>query len=231
MTLIPPTISYASPQSGQCPLCQKRAIGKKAIYTHPVCKKCFYKFANRRQLGYLVDAIAFLVPNALILYLIASALAHTSVSAAGTMVLTLVAGIGLACVFCLRDSIDGRSPGKWLADTQVVNELDHQPISYEQSFKRNSILLLGQIPVAGGFIALVILIIITVQVGKGYRLGDRFAKTKVIWKKYEHLPVFGGDALVCLGCGYNLHGNVSGICPECGGAIPAETQARLVAAN
>lgn len=25
-----------------------------------------------------------------------------------------------------------------------------------------------------------------------------------------------GDVGHCLGCGYNLHGNISGVCPECG---------------
>jgi rubrerythrin len=61
-----------------------------------------------------------------------------------------------------------------------------------------------------------IILIIAFQVGKGYRLGDPFANTRVVWRKYAHLPMFGGDALVCSGCGYNLMGNVSGVCPECG---------------
>jgi hypothetical protein len=29
------------------------------------------------------------------------------------------------------------------------------------------------------------------------------------------------------GCGYNLTGNVSGRCPECGASIPEETRAAL----
>jgi len=31
----------------------------------------------------------------------------------------------------------------------------------------------------------------------------------------------------CLGCGYNLTGNVSGVCPECGTPIPAETMKKV----
>ena len=27
------------------------------LYGTPVCKRCYYKFANRRQLAYIVDAI------------------------------------------------------------------------------------------------------------------------------------------------------------------------------
>ena len=34
---------------------------------------------------------------------------------------------------------------------------------------------------------------------------------------------------VCIPCGYNLTGNVSGICPECGKAIPKQTQEKLAA--
>ena len=33
----------------------------------------------------------------------------------------------------------------------------------------------------------------------------------------------------CLDCGYNLTGNISGTCPECGNAVPKEYLGRLVA--
>jgi hypothetical protein len=91
----------------------------------------------------------------------------------------------------------------------VLDEHSGQPISFAQSFKRNSILLLGQIPVLGGLAGLVVILIIAVQVAKGYRLGDRFARTRVIWKKYARLPVFGGDGLICETCGYDLHGHIT----------------------
>lgn len=221
MTQVPPTLSYASPMSGSCPLCQTRPISKKSIYGHPVCKKCFYKYANRRQLDYLGDAIVFIIPNMLIIGAVTFALLHSGVSEISTQVIDFVLGLGLACIFCFRDSINGRSPGKWMTNLQVVNEADNQPISFGQSFKRNCVLLIGQVPFVGPFVVFVIVIVIAVQVGSGYRIGDRFAKTKVIWLKYANSPVFGGNPMLCKGCGYNLLGNVSGVCPECGKPIEA----------
>ena len=76
----------------------------------------------------------------------------------------------------------------------------------------------GAIPVIGGFASLNVVIIIAIQLNKGYRLGDRFAKTRVIWKRHARSPVFGGDDILCYSCGYDLTGNESGICPECGTA-------------
>ena len=39
---------------------------------------------------------------------------------------------------------------------------------------------------------------------------------------YPHLRRFASEA-TCQNCGYNLTGNVSGVCPECGRPIEAET--------
>jgi hypothetical protein len=119
------------------------------------------------------------------------------------------------------------TPGKRLMDVQVLDQRTGLPIQFAQSFKRNSILLLGQIPVVGGLVALVVILIIATQVAKGYRLGDRFAQTRVIWKKYARLLAFGGDGLVCETCSYDLHGNMSGICPECGTPLSEQNAAQL----
>ena len=56
-------------------------------------------------------------------------------------------------------------------------------------------------------------------------MGDRFARTRVIWKQYARSPVFGGDGMLCHSCGYDLTGNESGICPECGTGVPAMAMA------
>lgn len=44
-----------------CPLCRdgKHMHKAKRLYSVPVCKKCYYKFANRRQLAYVIDWVAF----------------------------------------------------------------------------------------------------------------------------------------------------------------------------
>ena len=44
----------------------------------------------------------------------------------------------------------------------------------------------------------------------------------------RHLPVKGGEQRHCKACGYNLTGNVSGICPECGTVIPRRELDALV---
>jgi uncharacterized RDD family membrane protein YckC len=221
------TLSYASPITGNCPLCHQRPVSKKKIYGHPVCKKCFYRFANRRQLDYLIDALVFFIPSGGISFAIGALVARNTWSVPADITINTAISLVLSSIFCLRDGFSGRSPGKRATDLVVLNEENYQPISFEQSFKRNSILLVAVIPFLGGLIGFVVILIIAVQVGSGYRLGDRFAKTKVIWRKYASSPVFGGDGLVCSGCGYSLLGNVSGVCPECGRSIPPDVQSRL----
>ena len=203
-------------RADNCPLCNQRKVAKKSIYGHPVCKKCFYRFANRRQLGYLVDAIIITVIASLlnivaVRYLQAAGLLGLQLMLAGAVI-----GMPLTLLFVMKDGFGGQSPGKWLADMQARDDTTGQPISFGQSFKRNAFLLFGLIPFLGFLVRLILVLIVAVQVGRGYRLGDRFARTRVIWKKYANLPVFGGDALVCEQCGYDLTGNISGLCSECG---------------
>src|SRR6185369_14690748 len=92
----------------------------------------------------------------------------------GQAAVMVVVQSGLMCVFILKDGFSGQSPGKRLMGVQVLDERTGQPIQFAQSFKRNSVLLVDQIPVVGGLIGLVVLLILAYQVAKGYRLGDRF---------------------------------------------------------
>ncbi len=201
------------------------------MYGHFVCKKCFYAFANRRQLGYLVDALLVGVVNFFANYALADYLGRTGSTTLAVQFVVLPMNLLLMCLFILKDGFGGQSPGKRLTDVRALDEATGQPIGFRQSFKRNSVLLFGLIPIIGGLISLGILITIATQVAGGYRLGDRFAKTKVIWKRYANSPVFGGDALACEQCGYELRGNVSGICPECGTAISPQNLQRLATEN
>jgi uncharacterized RDD family membrane protein YckC len=233
MTDAAQTLSYATPGQfvGTCPLCRKRPATAKAIYGHPVCKKCFYAFANRRQLGYLVDAVLITIINLGIVYGLQSTLGRARIDEAFRALTVFVVSAAITCLFLLKDGFNGGSIGKKLADIQVLDERTGQPIGFGQSFKRNSVLLFGLIPYAGALLSLAIIITIAIQVAKGYRIGDRFAQTRAIWKRYAQLPIFGGDALVCDQCGYDLHGNVSGICPECGKPISEQTRQQLAAAT
>ena len=46
----------------------------------------------------------------------------------------------------------------------------------------------------------------------GRRIGDLVVGTRVVWWRYRERFMAG----VCGGCGYDLRGNVSGGCSECG---------------
>lgn len=216
MSQVATTISYAGPQHAVCPLCHQRPVWNKSLYGHPVCKKCYYNFANRRQLAYLVDALLFALVAVPLGYLIGLPLEGMVTSELMLEVILTPVSLLFTCLFIMKDGFNGQSPGRRLTDVQVLDDASGRPISFGPSFKRNAILLVGAIPIVGGFASLIVVIIIAVQLNKGYRLGDRFAKTRVIWKRYARSPVFGGDDMLCHSCGYDLTGNESGICPECG---------------
>ena len=216
MSQVSTTISYAGPQHTVCSLCHQRPAWKKSLYGHPVCKKCYYRFANRRQLAYLVDALLFALIAFPVGYLLGLQLEGVVTTELMFEVIFTPVALVLNCLFIMKDGFNGQSPGRRLTGVQVLDDVSGRPISFGQSFKRNAVLLVGTIPVIGQFASLVVVVIIAVQLNKGYRLGDRFAKTRVIWKRYARSPVFGGDGLLCHSCGYDLTANESGICPECG---------------
>jgi uncharacterized RDD family membrane protein YckC len=225
-----PTIPHQSVSQSLCPLCNKRPVGSKAIYFHPVCRKCFYGFVNRRQGAYLLDGLIYLIPAFSLSYMITyevRVLMAQPLTLVQQSVLNLLIGIPLNVLFLMKDGFGGYSPGKRLTGVQVVDKTTGQPIGFGQSLKRNAVLAIGLIPLLGGLIVLIIEIVINFQLGRGYRIGDPYAHTRVIWAKYARLSVFGGTALVCESCGYDLQGNISGVCPECGTKVSSRNAARL----
>jgi uncharacterized RDD family membrane protein YckC len=232
MTQGPGTLSYAVPSApGVCPLCNHRPTGWTKIYGHPVCKKCYYKLANRRQSAFVVDNVLLTVPVWLIGRFIQRHVTLPTFSDLAWEVLGSALALLLMSIFALKDGFGGQSPGKRLAGVQVLDDRTGRPISFDQSFKRNAIFLVGCLPFVGNVASLIVLITIMIQLGKGRRLGDRFAGTRVIWKKHARSVVFGGDGLICETCGYDLIGNQSGVCPECGVAVSEQNRARLATAN
>jgi uncharacterized RDD family membrane protein YckC len=191
MSFIPPVIPYASHAPRKCPLCTTQSLSKKTIYGHHVCAKCFNQFANRRQLGYLIDVFIFLIPTAAIAFMIVISLKQPADPDLKTVAIVCAIAFLMGCIFCLKDGFGGYSPGKWMTNLRVLSDAKHKPISFIQSFKRNSIFLVGNIPIVGSLIGAIVFFLIAKQVGGGYRLGDRFGKTRVIWKKYANLPLFG----------------------------------------
>jgi uncharacterized RDD family membrane protein YckC len=205
-----------------CPLCNVRPASPKAIYGHHVCKKCRYKFINRRQGNYIIDAVLIAVLNMTLLVALRNLLISANSSAPSHVAIGLSGALLGGILFCMRDAIGGRSPGKLLCGLRVVDASTGQPISVGKSVARNWMFTLGAVPLVGPLASLVILIVENYKVAGGYRMGDRMAGTRVVWLKHAHLPMFGGDPRACQGCGYDLRGNVSGICPECGKALSAE---------
>lgn len=96
----------------------------------------------------------------------------------------------------------------------VVDEETYEPTNAVRSFKRNILLM---IPFAA--------LVVAFQMAKGKRYGDGLAKTRVIWNKYRHRFPFDNRGYVCRLCGYDLRGNVSGKCSECGTEVPATNPA------
>ena len=214
----------------QCPLCDRsvrRSRKLKPLNGVLVCPKCRNGFANRRQAAYIVDFVLLNVVSRVPFHLAGVAgssealldlppLIGQRIGAPligpppmmGDIVPILLCWV-LTLAFYLKDGFGGQSPGKALFGVQVVDSYSCDPIGFWASFKRNLVLI---VPFAPPMVAFTLL--------KGPRWGDGWARTTVIWKKYRHHPVFDPRGIVCMKCGYDLTGNVSGRCPECFTPIP-----------
>lgn len=149
------------------------------LYGHPVCKKCYYGLANRRQLAFVVDWIAlqfFSVIVGVCLGVAMFALGNDAetIEAAGSLL-----GWSVLPVFFCKDGFSGFSPGKLMTGVRVVDIRTRQPAGFGGSLKRN-------LPLAIPFMPLVV----ALELGKGKRIGDGWAHSMVIWRKYADSPVF-----------------------------------------
>ena len=148
-----------------CSLCNVQTHEVRLLYNHPVCKRCYYSFARRREVAFIADmTITF------ILIFVVAILPPLSV-------LVYIAFLGKDCLF------SGSSPGKAVFGLRVIDTDTGKPIGLSTSIKRNLPLLIPAV----GFI---IQIIAAVQLRKGYRIGDVWANSKVVWKKHGEHPVF-----------------------------------------
>jgi len=101
------------------------------------------------------------------------------------------------------------STGSWSVDIARTRMC----VADWQSLKRNLPIL---VPCA--------IIVMPATLEKGWRWGDHWARTRVIWKKHRLELPFAPQGILCLVCGYDLTGNVSGVCPECGTRIRRPSQ-------
>jgi uncharacterized RDD family membrane protein YckC len=154
-----------------CSLCGKdKHMGKKAkpLYGYLVCRKCYYAFANRRQFAFGADIILWNVS----LGILGIVLGLAGLSSDAIQGLAYL----LFPVFCMKDEF---SLGKAMMGVQVVDKTTGKPVSLGASFKRNLPLIIPFIP-----------LIVAFQLCKGNRVGDGWANTCVIWKKYKDKAPF-----------------------------------------
>ena len=114
---------------------------------------------------------------------------HTGINAAINYLILL----GIVFYF-LKDSIDGRSIGKFLAGIQIVDSRTGQAAGPFQCFLRNLVCLIWPIEVIAFFI------------DPEKRIGDRLAKTKVVnsYLEFENLKIKYGQGLILFTVFYGL---------------------------
>ena len=127
----------------------------------------------------------------------------------------LLSYIFLPMIFGLKDGFAGKSLGKLICGVEVIDIDTQKPIGFARAFKRNLVLMIPLMPIVVAF-----------TLAKGRRFGDKWANTKVVLRKARNHPIFTGG-LVCERCQYNLTGNTSGSCPECGRAISGQNLNKL----
>jgi len=168
-----------------CPLCNKeKDMGKKAksLYGYPVCRKCYYGFANRRQFAFVIDAFFynFVVINVIAVIvglavgvIFAPMKTDQNTSESVLQILAIFNSLIVMFLFSIKDGYSGHSLGKVMMGVQVLYE-SGKGANFLASFKRNILLIIPVVPIVVAFLLC-----------KGPRWGDGWAKTRVIWKKYR----------------------------------------------
>jgi len=163
-----------------CPLCgESENMGSKAkpLYGQAVCIKCSNSFSGKRQLAYVIDTFVFEICVFILfalVYVLVRIFVNFSFNSSKMPSLYFVLNISYFLVFFLKDGFSKSSPGKQIMGLTVVDNTTGQPIGFKTSFKRNLPLLIPFMP-----------IIVFCELYKGYRIGDKWANTRVIWRKYE----------------------------------------------
>ena len=187
-----------------CPLCgdSKHMTKAKPLYGKMVCKKCYYKFSNRRQIAYLIDSVLWQIIATILGfgYGMVAIRVMPGISQRQLFASGVVLGFAISLIIACKDGFGGLSIGKLATGVLVVDESTLKPIGFAASFKRNLCLTVP-------YLSAIAVIVIIVQMPKGQRLGDKWANTRVIWTKYASHPVFTGAELPDPGDGEFLPGD------------------------
>lgn len=237
----PPIDADAAPPAPPCPLCGQVRNHPKEVrfYTGYVCALCSERFIERRWMAFLIDMIALGIfwtavglilrawtPGALMTSDLTELLLSPCLVAAmpcwplplmnvtartgATAPLNLLIIVFFLLSLLCKDGYCGQSPGKAAFGLRVVYCRDLTPISFGASLKRNLVLLmpfyLGHITIAA-------------TLRERGRFGEGWVRTMVVEDRYHTNPIFSGTGRLCRACGYDLTGNVCGVCPECGTGV------------
>jgi len=191
-----------TPAEITCSICGAPLSRYRTLYSRLVCRRCWNSFINRRQAAFIGDLMLWFGACRGLGYI------------PGLPALPDWALLAACLLFAFKDGFQGMSPGKWLCGIQVVDRTSLEPIGFWASFRRNI-----HLSIPG--IYWVCALIVGLRLGNGPRWGDGWARTMVIWCRHAHKVPFDTRGIRCTECGYDLTGNVSGICPECGRPIPS----------
>ncbi len=212
----------------------------KKLYGFDVCKICRWNTAWARCVAFSVEWIAFVAILMMVqqksIVLSESYLESIDMGAFGGEVVVLLAISAVVLIvghilFALKDGFEGYSPMKKVLGLRVVDVKTGQGIGLMQSFKRNfgvafigAICLLGVVCLMLGPVLLLIAWgMVAGQLRGGFRLGDKWAGTKVVSMKHvDRVPYLGVP--ICDVCGYDLRATSRDECPECGEAISEQKQ-------
>ena len=181
------------PAAAICPLCNLPLGGSdKLLYNHRVCEKCHQDFALRRVLANFLDQmllsfvgfiLGFVIIFAAALLGAAAGAASGSDDFGARLAVFLWVLMLLVVVFfaIAKDGFSGYSPMKYVMGLQVIDSTTGRPAGFLDAFKRNLNLNIPFMP---------LYVLIQLMTKDGIRMGDKWARTKVIWKKYADLDPF-----------------------------------------
>jgi hypothetical protein len=211
-------MASADRQRGECPICFRsmQASRTRDLYGAEVCCPCFNRFVHLRIVAFVIDFLAYASLGLAAQFLLFGSVG--GVVRRDPSWFDVCVNAGFCAFMLLRDSSLWLSPGKRLLGLRTVDAQTGESAGVTQSMKRN--LWFG---IPGVWVWAAMIAGAEIYLGGG-RPRDRAAHTKVVWCKHAHAAPFLPQALVCRRCAYNLTGNVSGRCPECGTEVPAEAR-------
>jgi uncharacterized RDD family membrane protein YckC len=163
-----------------CSVCLQEKSMRRALrlYGQPVCKKCANALVNRRAGAFLIDIGLLRIAQFGIGFAL-GVFAARQVTSGAFDIMILAAEIGFVVLFLAKDGLGGASIGKLICGVRVVDVATGMPIGIGTSLKRNLPMVIPFMP-----------LIIAVTMKKGPRIGDGWAKSRVVWNRYADSPAF-----------------------------------------